>query len=569
MRSKDRQYIPTMPAKPAPSLWQRLRGAASVAVSAVRSAGARVVAFVARKATGARAALSRVVRKAMVHRPWILTRDGAKDAVSCVTHRGRIMRRRAASLARTVRASLVFRPWILTRDGAQDAVSRATEWCRTTWSRVIRPFLHVRVVALGIGAVVIGLSTAPVATLTVLAGCGAALVGLSRLIEHLEGSVRPSACVVLRVIEAAAQALRVVVYVAAGAAVLAIGAASAAFAVTEVLELVLRYLDVRLAVSVATLAFFVLTASWGLVLAEIAWLALVHERKPSSRATRADSGEHQAIPLIRIDAERAWNGDAVVDIVPGTAVPMATAAEMQETLNMTKHVERAVNAGFQVPAHVLPATMLKACAQAVRVDTAKCMGCDLDDRSPRYRIGNMSSLCGTCFEYLVEDELVAAADRGEVSAEDVTAAVRAGISVPAYVVIVTGARLRSTRINLDIEDITCHTEARALSEKDLSKVHWAETGWWFDGRSNRRARRWHGFVSGRIAVMVEYQHEKDSRGFYVVASDSSWDRGPFRKLETAQDAAADEISDRQLAQPPQGIGGAFVGVLLAAAGAAP
>jgi hypothetical protein len=482
MRNKDRQYIPTMPARPAPSLWQRLRGAASAAVSAVRSAGARVAALVARKVTGARAALIRVARKAAIHRPWVLTRDGAKDAVS-----------------------------------------RTSGWCRTAWGRVIRPFLRVRVVALGIGAAVIGLATAPVATLTVLAGCGAVLVGLSRLIDHLEGSVHPSARVALHVIEVAAQVLRVVAYVAAGVAVLAISAVSAAFAVTEVLELVLRYLDVRLAASIATLVFFVLTASWGLVLAEIAWLALVHERKASSGAMRTDSGERQAIPLIRTDAERAWNGDETAHVVPGA--PASTVTKFETLLKETQ------------------GTM------GVSKDTTKCMGCDRDDRGPRYRIGSMPSLCDECFTYLVEDELVAAADRGEVSAEDVTAAVRNGIPVPAYVVIASGARLRSTRIDLDIEDVTCRTEARALSEQDPSKIHWAETGWWFDGRSNRRARRWHGFVSGRIAATVEYQHAKDVRGFYVVASDSSWDRGPFRKLETAQDAAADEISDRLRVEP--------------------
>lgn len=489
MRNKDRQYIPTMPARPAPSLWQRLRGAASAAVSAVRSAGACVAALVARKVTGARAALSRVVHKALIHRPWILTRDGAKDAAS-----------------------------------------RASGWCRTAWGRVIRPFLRVRVVALGIGAAVIGLATAPVATLTVLAGCGAVLVGLSRLIDHLEGSVHPSARVALRVIEVAAQVLRVVAYVAAGVAVLAISAVSAAFAVTEVLELVLRYLDVRFAASIATFVFFVLTASWGLVLAEIAWLALVHERKASSGAMRTDSGERQAIPLIRIDAERAWNGE-------------------EQPQHMAEHVERAVNAGFQVPAYVLPATIPQTYTQAVPVKTAKCVGCDLDDGGPRYRVGSMSSLCDGCFQCLVDDELIMAADRGEVSAEDVTAAVKAGISVPAYVIITTGARLRSTRVDLDSEAVTCRTGARVLSEQDPTKIHWAETGWWFDGRGERRARRWHGFVGGRVASIIEYQHARDGRGFYVLEpAHVEWQTrrgaaGPYRKLETAQAFAADEISD--------------------------
>lgn len=482
MRNKDRQYIPTIPARQAPSLWQRLRGAASVAVAAVRSTGARVIALVVRKATRARAALRRVARAVMVHRPWILTRDGARDASA-----------------------------------------HATKWGRTTWRRVVRPFMRIRVTVLGIGAVVLGLVAAPVATLTVLAGCGVALVGLSRLIHRLEKSTRPAAHVALRVIEVAAQVLRGAAYVAAGIAVVAISAVSVAFAVTEVLECVLRYLDVPLAASLAALAFFVLTASWGLVATEIAWLALVHDEKASGSAARPGSAERQAIPLIRIDAERAWRGDEVMNDVSGTQVPMAAEEEMQETTRIIDN--------------------------EVKTRTAKCMGCDLDDGSSRYRIGGLSSLCSDCFQCLVEDELISAADRGEVDADDVSAAVRAGIPVPAYVVIATGARLRSTRIDLDREAITCRTEARVLSEQDPSKIYWSETGWWFDARGSRRARRWHGFVSGRVVSVVEYEYQKDARGFYASIEGGTWVSPGYKTLVGAQDAAADEVSDRRQVEP--------------------
>lgn len=465
-----------------PSIWQRARAVVSSAIAKVRVIGACVVSFVSKKATGARRALARVARAAMIRRPWVLTRDGS-----------------------------------------QDAASRAVNWCRTTWRRVIHPFMRIRVAVLGIGAVVVGLAVAPVVTLASLAGCGVALLGLSRLIRRLEVTDHPAARAALRIIEVAAQILCVVAYVAAGAVVIAISAVSAAFAVTEVLELVLRYLDVPLAVSLAALAFFVLTASWGLVAIEAAWLALVYEAKVPAQASRPRSQDRQAIPLIRVDAERAWNGDDTIDIVPGTAETSVADEETQEAMNIDETNE----------------------ADQVAVRVTKCMGCDLDDASPRFGLGNMTSLCGQCFEYLVEDELIAAADRGEVSAKDVAGAVRSGIAVPAYVVVATGARLRNTRINLDNEAITCRTPARVLSEQDPSRIHWAETGWWFDGRGNRRARRWHGFVSGRIATTVEYQHEKDSRGFYFVVEGDSWTSSCFKTLAGAQDAAADEISDRQ------------------------
>lgn len=462
MSIKNRQYIPTMSVKP--TIWQRVRGAAAVAVAAVRSVGVRVVAFVVRKTTRARIALFRAVHVVMVCRPWVLTRDGA-----------------------------------------QDAVSRVAGLCRITWQRVIYPFMRVRVVVLGIGIVVVGLVVAPVTTLLIIAMCGVSLIMLSRLIRFLEETANEVvlASVALRVIEIAAQVLRVAAYVAAGAVVLVISAVSAVFAVTEVLELVLRYLDVPLAASLAALAFFVLTANWGLGMVEIAWLVLVHEEKTPTRVTRSYSQDRQAIPLIRVDAERAWNGDE-------------TSAEVET------HVESRLT---------------------------KCMGCDLDDSSPRFGLGNMTSLCGNCFQYLVDDELVSAAERGEVSAEDVAAAVRAGIQVPAYAVVASGARLRSTRIDLDGEAITCRTEARLLSVQDSSRVHWAETGWWFDGRGERRARRWHGFVSGLVVASVEYEYQKDARGFYVSVEGGTWVSRAYKTLAGAQEAAADEISDRSRVAP--------------------
>ncbi len=483
MRSKDRQYIPTMPARPAPSpsLWQRLRSVASSAIATVRTTAGRVVAFVTRKTTGARRALARVARAAMVRRPWVLTRDGVKHVAETV-HMGN--RAAAVRVANWFRFQRKYAP------------RKVSSWTKDTWRRVIHPFMRVRVTVLGIGAVVVGLAVAPMTTLAVLAACGAMLFGLSRLIRRLEDVDHSAARAALCVIEIAAQVLCVAAYIAAGAIVLAFSAASAAFAVTEVLELVLRYLDVPFAVSLAALTFFVLTANWGFGAIEVAWLVLVHETKAPTQATRSHAQDRQAIPLIRVGADHAWNDDQIAD---------------------------------------------EAAHDAVRpVQVAKCMGCDLEDAGPRFGFGNMTSLCSDCFEYLAEDELVLAVDRGEVSAKDVAAAVQAGVKVPAYVVITTGARLRNTRIDLDREAITCRTKARVLSEQDPSRIHWAETAWWFDGRGERRARRWHGFVDGHVATFVEYKHEKDVRGFYTEIGDVR-----FKTLSGAQDAAADEIADRK------------------------
>jgi hypothetical protein len=495
------QYIPVMQGRtrctntlPTPSIWQRARAAVSSAVAKVRVVVARVVAVVAKKATGARASIARVARAAVVGRPWIMTCAGAGHAASLVS-----------------------------------------SWCQDTWRRVVRPFMRVRVAVIGIGAVVVGLVAAPVATLVILAGCGAALVGLSRLIAALDASDRAAARVVLMVIEYAARAGRVVAYVAATAVVVALCLVSAAFAATEVLELVLRYRGVANATSLAALAFFVLTANWGLVVVETAWLALAHSDKLRART---QSQERQEIPLIRIDAERAWNGDAgsardpeVLDVPavfasPEDACRFGASARSESILEVFSSVDNA-----------------KPSAR-----TGKCEGCDLDDGSPRFGIGRLSSLCGECFSFLVEDELVCAAEDGQVSADDVTCAIGAGIRVPAVVIIASGARLRRTRVELDVEDITVRTSARALSELDASKVHWAETAWWFDARGNRRPRQWHGFVSGRVAAKVDYEHDRSARGFYVsmpTREDSPRARGmgPYRSLSYAQEIAADEVSD--------------------------
>lgn len=475
---------------PVLSIWQRARAAVSSAVTQARAAVARVVAVVAKKASGVRASIARVARTALVRRPWILTRDGAGYAAS-----------------------------------------RAVSWCGDAWRRAGRPFMRVRVVVLGIGAAVVGLVVAPMATLAVIAGCGVVLVGLSRLIAAFEASDRPAARVMLLVIEYAAQVGRALAYVTTVVVVVALSLVSVAFAVTEVLELVLRYLDVANAASMAALAFFVLTASWGLAVVEVAWLALVHTDKRHGR-TRAQG--RQVIPLIRINAERAWNGDSE------TKAEVADAPASADALATFVAVDSARRSGVL--------------AQP-RARTGKCMGCDLDDGGARFGLGQLSSLCDQCFSFLVEDELVNAAEDGQVSAGDVVTAIDAGIQVPAAVIIASGARLRSTRIDLDIEDVTCRMTARADSEKDPTRIYWVETAWWFDGRCNRRARQWHGFVAGRVVARVGYEHDRGIRGFYVAeprrAATPPPGMGPYRTLSYAQEVAADEISDLRAANVPK------------------
>ena len=487
-KTRARQSIPVIPRAPSKGLsaWQRARAVASNVVT-------RVV---------------RVVKS-------LVTRAG-----TAITGAGRKIK---ARMARVARAIMVRRPWVMTRDGASYAARRAATWSKDTWRRVIHPFLRVRVVALGFATFVVGLAVAPVATIAITAASGVVLVGLARAISTLETLGHPAARVMLMVIEWVAQAGRVLAYVATAAVIMGFCFASVAFAATEVLELVLRYARIPYAVSIAALAFFTLTGNWALLCVEIAWLALT--RRPAmSDASR----ERRAIPLIRIDAERAWNGNEVVDVVPGIPAPLMSNAEIAD---MT-----AVFSGVDKAAGVL----------GWNGKTLKCEGCDRDDGGPRFGIGKLASLCGGCFACLVDDELIAASDEGRVSADDVVAAVTAGVSVPGYVIIASGARLRSTRVAYDGEAITVRSPERVRSEEDPTRIYWAETAWWFDGRGERRARRWHGFVGGRIASVIEYLYARDERGFYVIEPAHGTRRGaagPYRKLETAQEFAVDEIAD--------------------------
>lgn len=483
MRNADRNA--TMSANPTSSLWQRVCRAASSVVQTVRAASARALSFVVRKTAGARKAIRQVARAAMTRRPWVLSREGAKHALD-----------------------------------------QSITWGRDTWVRVVRPFMRVRVAVLGIGGVVIGLVVAPITTLTVIAGTGAALIGLSRLVEVLEGSARPGARIALLVLEYVAQVSRVLAYAVTAGVVAGICIISVPFALTEIAELVLRYLEVPHAASLATLAFFVMTANWGLSMVEVAWLAFIHD----GNRTAVPAVTASAVPLIRTDCDTCGVNEAsheslgahggagaslCMDCVEERSEPLATEEEMQETFDI-------IDAGS---ARIVP--------------SSTCEGCGKVDANPRFGIGNMSALCGECFKYLLDDELIMAANQGSISAEDVQAAIRVGIQIPAYVIIATGARLRSTRIDLDREAITCRTEARVRSEQDVSKIHWAETAWWFDGRGGRRARRWHGYVAGRDVTYIEYKHEKDVRGFYTDVGDIR-----FKTLAGAQECAADEVSDR-------------------------
>lgn len=170
---------------------------------------------------------------------------------------------------------------------------KAVTWTKATWKRVLKPFLKVRVLAMAIVTFVIGLIVSPVATLVATAAIGAALYTLSFGIEALEASTSKAARITLRVVEIAMAVIKGLVYITAAALTIALSVLSLPFALTEVLELVLRYFDVKGAAHIASAVFFAVTGNW-LWLA-LALLFLSRERTSAGRSLRRSVDEQPVV----------------------------------------------------------------------------------------------------------------------------------------------------------------------------------------------------------------------------------------------------------------------------------
>lgn len=202
---------------------------------------------------------------------------------------------RAAKSAVPSAASL----WRVTRD-SDSKLYKLGVWLDDTWTRVVKPFLNIRMAAFAIIGFIVGLATAPIATLLVVAGAGAFLFALSYGIEALEHSTKTAARWTLALLEGFVRCLKAAAYILTASLTLLLCAVSVPFLLTEVLELVLRYFDVANAVSISALVFFVLTGNWLLVGLEVAWLAYrkapapeVLRRRPEQQPVAASAGNRR------------------------------------------------------------------------------------------------------------------------------------------------------------------------------------------------------------------------------------------------------------------------------------
>lgn len=244
------------------SFWSRVK---SAAVSTAKRV-AKPFAFVAAKAAPAAKKVAQVTKRAAVKVAQTAQRVATK----------------VASFVKPAFAK------------AQPAADKAVAWTKATWKRVLKPFLKVRVLALAILAFVVGLFVAPVATLIVTAATGAALYALSFGIEALEASNSKGARIALRGIELLMAFLKGAAYALTAAVTLAFCMLSLTFALTEALELVLRYYEVVGAAHIANAVFFVLNGSW--VFAVIAVIsALARRRASAGRSLRRSVDEQDVV----------------------------------------------------------------------------------------------------------------------------------------------------------------------------------------------------------------------------------------------------------------------------------
>jgi len=513
------------------SFWQRAKNRA---LDIAKRIASPVKAAAVKTATTVKRAAKAVVAKVRGTKAAVRTKFGAKTKFEAEL-------RAAKRAEKTARLQARFKT----------ATSSAGSWIRDTWNRVLKPFLKLRGVVFGIVFGIVGLVAAPLTTILVVFGTGAFLWSLSYLVEHLESSTSRSARFALKAIEAVAQLIKGLVYVATFALTIAFCATSVAFAVTEVLELVLRYFDVEGAVWLSSVAYFVLTGNWAF-LALIGLMTLM-TLKSNKEAVRPRSVDQQTVKAPqhnrRTKIEKAKGWDKVE--TAGGSIPHADEprqfvfadAEIAEAQTRVDHWKAELKNVEKVARDVARNTP----AEPRCVKLPKCTACGIDDGGARYGLRNHKGICGECFKKLDEEDALKAAKKGKLTKADLGKMREAGVKVPAKVVEAVKNQPANCRVTLTLEEIS-NLSAVANSRDDLSKVYWAETAWWYDRNGTPHVREWLGFVDGKSVACVEYQHEKANRGYaaWVLAEQKDDDRkvGVFHTLTKAHEVLADELSDQ-------------------------
>ncbi len=498
---------------------------------------------------------------------------------------GRSVKRAAKAVASKFRRSGVpseGRLW-RARRAADKTATRVVAWLRETWHRVLRPFIRLRVVAYGIVFAVVGLVVAPVTTLLVAAGIGAALVGLSYVVEWLEGSSSRAARVALKAIEIVGQLVVGLVYAATIALTLVL-CTYLPFLLTEVLELVLRYLNVRNAVLISSLVYFALAGevAYFVVFGTLALLRWAPARRSRSideqtvessgnRKTRVVATESEWATATKFEAALAKSRervaarhvagaaatvDAVVSLEPlpssaGMLVDEITLVRKGDFDGAAQLIASRSSAGLGYTLEEARAWVARVAKEENisprRVKLPKCSACGVDDGGMRFGLRGHHDLCGSCFNQLDTEEALEAARTGRLNKAGLARLRKMGVKIPKAVEAAVNAQLVNRRRELTLDEIG-KLSAVANSRDDVSRIHWAETAWWYDRDGKPRVREWLGFVDGRSVVAVEYRHEKESRGFdaWLLGAQKDDDRkvGTFHTLGGAQDSLGDALTNQ-------------------------
>lgn len=462
--------------------------------------------------------------------------------------RAKRLAERMAARQRAIRASFA---------SPTSVVGKVRTWIRDAWRRVLRPFLKLRVIAFTVVIGAVALVVAPLFTLAFAFCVGAMLWSLSHVVERLEASTSRAARMTLKVIEAIAQGLKVLAYITAAALTVFVAMGSVAFALAEVLELVLRYFDVMDAVGLSTLFYFLLSGNWVV----FCLLGTLHVTSYSRAAARKRAVDQQTVKVEH--GNRRTTSVAQDSYLPTTLEKLPSRAGL--AVDEIALVEKGdFEAAAQLIASRATGSMGHTVAEARtwvsrvgkeenisprRVKLPKCSACGIDDGGARFGLRNHKGLCSGCFDKLDNEDALNAAKDGRLTKTDVATARKHGVKVPKQVNDAVNNRPVNQRVSIPSEEFE-KLSARVNSQDDHSKIHWAETARWYDRDSKPHGREWLGFVDGSTVAMVEYHHEKNNRGFeaWLLGATRDADRkvGMFHGLVGAQDAIGDALTNQQL-----------------------
>jgi hypothetical protein len=267
--------------------------------------------------------------KARVVRAAVTVKQGAKRAVAAVVKTVRTAAAKVAVTARAVATVAIEKTQsvVASRPRALRAYLAARLFAARLWHRSIRPLLRAMMYAFAIVAVfvalAVGFTVAPLATILIYAGLVAAMLAIARGLRALEAAEVDGSTWARRTLNAlniGARVLRVLAYAAAAALTAALCAVSLSFAAFVAIDVVLSYLEVRGATTIAFLVSCAISGQWEIAIAWVLWRAVrggvISDASPAAydraAALRRDEMDAEAEVF---EAETARAHRDVVDVV--------------------------------------------------------------------------------------------------------------------------------------------------------------------------------------------------------------------------------------------------------------